>query len=102
MRNSLTRFRVSLEGLTFGLLEMIHWSRFRIIDLSIAGTLLSVSLPQIRSPPSLKKRLNAATITPGPKFFPVGHATQTSSPSMRRFRANGIALGKILYKKKLE
>ena len=38
MRNSLTRFKVSLEGLTFGLLEIIHWSRFRIIDLSIAGT----------------------------------------------------------------
>jgi len=37
MRNSLTRFRVSLEGLTFGLLEMTHWSRFRIVDLSIAG-----------------------------------------------------------------
>ena len=37
MRNSLTRLRVFLEGLTFGLLEMIHWSRFRIADLSIAS-----------------------------------------------------------------
>ena len=37
MRNSLTRLRVSLEGLTFGLLEMIHWSRFRIVDLSVAS-----------------------------------------------------------------
>lgn len=37
MRNSLTRLRVFLEGLTFGLLEMIHWSRFRIVDLSIAS-----------------------------------------------------------------
>lgn len=37
MRNSLTRLRVFLEGLTDGLLEMIHWSRFRIVDLSIFG-----------------------------------------------------------------
>ena len=33
----MTLLRVFLEGLTFGLLEMIHWSRFRIVDLSIAG-----------------------------------------------------------------
>jgi len=38
MRNSLTRLRVSLEGLTFGLLEMSHWSRFRIVGLLIASS----------------------------------------------------------------
>lgn len=37
MRNSLTRLRVFLEGLTFGLLETIHWSRVRTVDLSIIG-----------------------------------------------------------------
>lgn len=119
MRNSLTRLRVFLEGLTFGSLEMTHWSRFRIVDLSIVSpgdpfnrgprdpsTADSPpsSMPSLltRSPSSPKKRVKAATSTPGPRSFPVGHATQTSTPAIRCFLMNGIALGKILYRREFE
>ena len=49
MRNSLTRLRVFLEGLTFGLPEMIHWIRFRIVDLSIASTGDDSKMIQLRA-----------------------------------------------------
>ena len=74
-----------------------------VLHRSPAGLpLSSISSLRSRLPSSPKKRLNAATITPGPKSFPVGHATQTSSPAARCSLTNGIALGKIVYRRKLE